>query len=111
MALEAEQDQCGEESTTVCFSSGLGLPNNMLNGGAHVGEVLGPGLSCYHSDSLKLKVKLIFPVPFCKTKYFEDGDKLLPFHAVSNIHVTAVTCLPLSDVSLLLKPSSLFFQR
>lgn len=82
MALEAEQDQCREGSTTVSFSSVLGLPNNVLIAGVHGGEVLGPGLSRYQSNSLELKGKMIFLVPFCKTKYFEDGDKLLPSHAL-----------------------------
>lgn len=98
MALGAEQDQCREGTTTGCFSFDLGLPNTMSNAGVHVVEVLSPALARYHSDSLESKEKPIFPMPFYKTTYFEEGDKLLPSHAVSNIYGIAVTCLPLSDV-------------
>lgn len=70
MALGAEQDQCREGSTTACFSSGLGLLNNMLDAGVHVGEVLGPALARYQSDSAESKEKLIFPVPFFQDQIF-----------------------------------------
>lgn len=79
MALGTEQDQCREGSTTGCFS--FGLPNNVSNAGVHVVEVMSPALACFQSDSLESKEKSIFPVPFYKTTYFEEGDKLLPSHA------------------------------
>lgn len=63
-------------STTACFSSDLSLLNNMLSAGVCGGrEVLGPSLAHYQSDSLESKENLIFPVPLCKTKYYEEEDK------------------------------------
>lgn len=44
----------------------------MLTAGVHVGEVLGPALAHYQSDFLESKEKLIFPVCFYKTRYFEE---------------------------------------
>lgn len=48
------------------------LLNNMLNAGAHVGEVLGPVLAHFQSEFLESKEKLILPVSFYKLKYFEE---------------------------------------
>lgn len=64
-------------------------------------EESGPTIVCYQTDSLEVKEKLIFLMPFCKTKYFEEGDKLLPSHipSASSIHVVTATCILLEFFS------------
>lgn len=56
---------------------------------------------CLLSDSLPGSKGKNFPMPFCKTKYFEEGDKLLSSHipSVSSIHVVTATCLLLEFFS------------
>lgn len=87
------------------------LLNNMLNAGARVEEVLSPALAHYLSDFLESKEKLILPVffVFLQAQIFWGMRQNVSFPCtVSNIHVTSVA---LSDVSLLLKTFSLFFQH